>query len=101
MPIFFSESNGFLLATLPTLWSIRLIVVLCTDTPVSAMELCSFSRVTLGLCASSLIYALLAQSMSFGVRPSLGRFAVVPCSFNFVGRFDVLLGIIKDSGIFL
>ena len=52
------------------------------------------------LC-SSLINALLARSMSFGVRLSLGRFAVVPYSFHLV-MIDlmVLLGIIKDLDIF-
>ena len=34
----------------------------------------SSSRVTLGLCAASLINALLARSVSFGVRPSLAMF---------------------------
>lgn len=41
-------------------------------------------RITLGLCAASLINALLARSVRFGGRPSLGRFAVVPCSFHLV-----------------
>ena len=58
--------------------------MICTDTPVSAVEICSSPRVTLGLCAASLIIALLARSVSFGVRPSLGRFAVVPCFFHLV-----------------
>lgn len=68
----------------PTLRSIQLIVVLCTDTPVSAVELCSSSRVTLGLFAASLINALLARSVSFDGQPFLGRFAVVPCSFQWL-----------------
>ena len=59
-------------------------VVLCTELG-SAVELCSSSRVTIGLFAASLIDALLAQSVSFGVRPSLGRFSVVPFGYD---RFD-------------
>ena len=80
------------------------IVVLCTDTPVAVVELCSSSRVTLGLCAVFLINAVLARrrSMSFGVQPSLGRFAVVPCFFHLVIiDLMVLLGIMKDSDIFV
>ena len=77
------------------LWSVRLIVVRCTDTPVSAVELCSSFRVTLDLCAASLIDALLARSVGFG------GFAVVLCSFHLVMIYlMVLLGIIKDLDIF-
>ena len=47
------------------------------DTPISALELCSFFRVIFGLFVASLINALLAWSVSFGGRPSLGRFVVV------------------------
>ena len=51
-------------------------MVLWTDTPVSAVELCSSIRVTFGLCAASLIIALLAWS------EFLSRFVVVSCSFH-------------------
>ena len=40
-------------------------------------------RVFFGVFVDSLINALLAWSVSFGGRPSLGRFVVVPYSFNF------------------
>ena len=53
-------------------------MVLWTDTPISAVELCSSFRVIFGLFVASLSKALLAWSMSFGGRPSLGRFVVVP-----------------------
>jgi len=56
--------------------SVRFLVVLWTDAPVSVC------RVTFGFCAASLINALLAWSVSFGGLPSLGRFVVVPCSFH-------------------
>ena len=38
--------------------------------------------VIFGLFVASLINALLAWSVSFGGRPSLGRFVVVPYSVN-------------------
>ena len=82
----------------PALWSIRLKVVLWTDNPISAVELCSSFRVIFGLFVSSLINALLAWSVSFGGRPSLGRFIVVQYYFHLLimdlmvrrGRFKVL-----------
>ena len=55
-------------------------MVLWTDTPISAVELCSSFRVIFG---ASLITALLAWSVSFGGWPSFGRFVVVPYSFHF------------------
>jgi hypothetical protein len=39
-----------------------------------------------GLSLASLINALLAWSMNFGGRPSLGRFVVVPYSLNFLNN---------------
>ena len=65
------------------LWSVQLKVVLWTYTPISAVELCSSFRVIFGLFVASLMNALLARSVSFGGRPSLGRFVVVPYSFHF------------------
>ena len=53
-------------------------MVLWTDIPISAVELCSSFRVIFGFFVASLINALLAWSMSIGGRPSLGRFVVVP-----------------------
>ena len=58
-------------------------MVLWTDTPISAVELCSSFRVLFGLFVASLIHALLTWSVGFGGQPSLGRFVVVPYSFNF------------------
>ena len=58
-------------------------MVLWTDTPISAVELCSSFRVIFGLFVASLINALLAWSVGFGGRPSFGRFVGVPYSFNF------------------
>lgn len=55
-------------------------VVLWTNTPISAVELCSSLRIIFGLFVDSLINALLAWSVSFGGWPSLGRFVVVPYS---------------------
>lgn len=46
-------------------------------------DLCSSSRVTIGLLAASLINALLARPVGLGGRPWLGRFAVVPYSLHF------------------
>ena len=43
---------------------------------------CSF-RVIFGLFVATLINILIVWSMSFGGQPSLGRFVVVPYSFNF------------------
>jgi hypothetical protein len=57
-------------------------VVLWTDTPISAVELCSSFRVIFGLFVASLTNALLAWSVSFGGQPSPGRFVVVPYSFH-------------------
>ena len=58
--------------------------------------------VIFGLFVASLINALLAWSMSFGERPSLGKFVVVPYSFNFlIMDLMVLLGMFKVSDIFL
>ena len=59
-------------------------MVLWTDTPISAVELCSSFRVIFGLFVASLINARLAWPVSFGGRPSLGRLVVVPYSFNFL-----------------
>ena len=47
------------------MWSVRLKVALWTDTPISAVELCSSFRVIFGLFVASLIKALLAWSVSF------------------------------------
>ena len=59
-------------------------MVLWIDTPISAVVLCSSFRVIFGLYVASLINALLAWSMSFGGRPSLGRFVVMPYSLHFL-----------------
>ena len=87
----------------PVLWIVRLKVVLWIDTPTSAVELCSSFRVIFGLFVASLINVLIAWSMSFGGRPSLGRFVVVPYSFNFlIMDLMVLRGMFKVySDIFL
>ena len=61
-------------------------MVLWTDTPISAVELCSSFRVILGLFVASLINALLAWSVSFSERPSIDRFVVVPYSFHFLNN---------------
>ena len=47
------------------------------------MDLCSSFKVIFGIFVASLINALLAWSVSFGGRPSVGRFVVVPHSFHF------------------
>ena len=77
-------------------------MVLWTDTPIAAVELCSSFRVIFGLFVASLINALLARSVSFGGRPSLGRFVVVPYSFHFfIMDLMVLRGLFKVSDICL
>ena len=77
-------------------------MVLWTDTPISAVELSSSFRVIFGLFAAALINALLAWFVSFGERPSLGRFVVVPDSFHFlITDLMVLLGMFKVSDNFL
>ena len=73
-------------------------MVVWTDTPISAVELCSSFNVIFGLFVASLINALLAWSVSFGGWHSLGRFVVVSYSFHFLimdlmvlrGMFNVL-----------
>ena len=83
----FTFNNGFLLATLPLRpdwWSKPLIVVLWTDSPTSAVDLCSSSRVTMGLLVAPLINFLLVWLVSLGGRPCLGRVAVLPYSFHFL-----------------
>jgi hypothetical protein len=60
---------------LATLWSVHLKMV-------SSVELCSSFRVIFGLFVASLINALLAWSVSFGGRPTLGRCVVVPGYFH-------------------
>ena len=82
---------------------VRLKVVLWTDNPISALELCSSFRVIFGLFVASLNNALLAWSMSFGGRPSLGRFVGVPESFYVFKIMDlmVLRGMFKDTDTFL
>ena len=58
-------------------------------------------RVIFGLFVASLINALLAWSLCFGGRPSLGRFVVVPYYFNFlIMVLMVLRGIFKVSDLF-
>ena len=84
--LFLSLSNGFFSdhsSVEPSSVECGLKVVLWTDTPTSAVELCSSFRVIFGLFFASLINALLAWSVSFGGWPSLGRFVVVPYSFHF------------------
>ena len=56
----------------PSLWIVRLKVVLWTDTPISGVELCSFFRVILVVFFPSLINALLAWSVNFGGQPPRG-----------------------------
>ena len=59
-------------------------MVLWTDTPIcGALQL--LQGYLLSLCLS-LINALLAWPVSFGGQPSLGRFVVVPHSFNFLNN---------------
>ena len=71
-------------------------MVLWTDTPISAVELCSTFRVIFGLFVASLINALLAWSVWVGGRPSLGRFVVVTHSLNFLKNdLMVLRGMLK------
>ena len=77
-------------------------MVLWTDTPISAVELCSSFRVIFGLFLASLINALFAWSVSFGVWSSLGRFVVLPYSFHFLVMYLMVLhGKFKVSNIFL
>ena len=76
-------------------------LVLWTDPPISAVELCSSFRVIFGLFVASLINALLALSVSFGGRPSLGRCVVEPYSFHFLIMDLMLHGMFKVSNIFL
>jgi hypothetical protein len=77
-------------------------LVLWTDTPISAVELFSSFRVIFGLFVASLINVLLAWSVCFGWWPSLGRFVLVPYSFNFlIMDLMVLRGMFKVSYIFL
>ena len=76
-------------------------MVLWTDTPISTVEICSSFRLIFGLFNASLINALLAWSVSFGGRPFLGRFVVVPYYFNFlIMDLIVLCGMFKASDIF-
>ena len=76
-------------------------MVLWMDTPISVVEHCSSFRVIFGLFVASLINALLAWSVSFGGRPSPGRFVVVPYSFHFfIMDLTVLRGTFKDYDIF-
>ncbi|MBN3308033.1 ACD11 dehydrogenase, partial [Amia calva] len=58
-----------------------------SDTPVSAVELCSSFRVIFGLFVASLINALLAWSVSFGGRPSLGGEALTISVFQEVAEY--------------
>ena len=77
-------------------------MVIWTDTLISIVELCSSFRVIFGLFVASLMIALLAWSVSFGGRPSLGRFVVAPYSFHFlIIDLMVLHGMFKVSDIFL
>ena len=83
-------------------WSVRLKVVLWTDTPISSVELCSSFRVIFGLFVASLINVLLALSVSFGGRHSLGRFVVVPYSFHsLIMDLMVLRGLFKVFNFFI
>ena len=75
-------------------------MVLWTDTPISAVELCTSSFIIFGIFVASLINAPLALSVSFGGRPSLGRF-VVPSSFHFfIMDLMVLRGMFEVSIFF-
>ena len=66
------------------------------------MQLCSSFRVIFGLFVASLINALLAWSVSFGRRPFLGRFVVVPyCLIFLIMNLMVLRGMFKVSDNFL
>lgn len=86
----------------PDLCNIRLVVVLWTESPTSAVDLCSSSRVIMGLLAASLISLLLVWAESLEGRPGLGRFAVVWYSFHFnIIACTVLLGMFKAWEIFL
>ena len=77
-------------------------MVLWTDTPISAVELCSSFRVMFGLFVASQINAVLAWSVSFVGRPSLGRFVVVRYSCSFlIMDLMLLCGMFKVSDIFL
>ena len=85
-------NNGFFSGH--ALWSVWLKVVLWTDTPIFAVELCSSLMGIFGLFVAFLI--------SFGGRPSLGRFLVVPYSLHyFIIYLMVLRGMFKVSDIFL
>nr|XP_046167442.1 uncharacterized protein C1orf50 homolog isoform X1 [Oncorhynchus gorbuscha] len=65
------------------------LMVLWRDSQISEVELCSSFRVVFGLFVP-LINALLAWAVSFGGRPHLGRFVVVPCSLKVLcGMFEV------------
>ena len=75
-------------------------MVLWTDTLIFAVELCSSFRVIFGLFVASLINVLLAWSVSFGGRPSLGRFVMVPYSLKNVTDLMVLCRMFKVSDIF-
>ena len=60
------------------------------------------SGLSLGLFVASPINALLAWSVSFVGRPSIGRFVVVPYSFNYlIMDLMVLRGMFKVSDIVL
>lgn len=48
--------------TTADLWRVQLIVFLLTDYPAWALDLCNYSKVTMGFLASSLISALISAS---------------------------------------
>lgn len=84
---------AFFLTTLlfsPVLWSVQGVVIFCTNTPVSAVELCSSFRLTFAVCVFFLINALLVRSVTFCLWPSLGASIVVPCSFH-VKTMDLIV----------
>ena len=65
------------------------------------MQFCRSFGGVFGLVVASLIYALLAWSVSFGGRPSLGRFVVVPYSFHFINNgFNGALWDVQSFGYF-
>ena len=77
-------------------------MVLWTDSPISTVDLYISFRLIFRLFVAFLINALLAWSVSFGGQPSLGRFVVVPYSFNFlITDLMVLCGMFKVSDIFI
>ena len=77
-------------------------MALWAGTPISAVEIFSSFRVIFGLFVASLINALLARSVNFCGRPSLGRFVVVQYSFYFfIMDLMVFHGMFKVSDIFL